>query len=177
MTPEPRRFATIDRCPQCGGVFLDAGEGVTALGQREDVGTLAESGAARLVGHSAIACPSGHGPMTLARFGSDEMLLEIDVCTTCHGAFFDAGETELLDEILHRAGEVEVTTATGARFSAPPPVGGRASHESVVDQFRAEQGKNAFATFFSDLASASFSAAGRVASHSGRRHRGLIWRR
>lgn len=175
MHAEPRKFAVIERCPKCAGVFLDAGEGVTALGQAEDIHALVASGAARIVGHGAIACPSGHGPMTLVRLGSDEMMLEVDVCTTCHGAFFDAGETEILDEITRRAGEHEVTTETGARFSAPPPVGGRASHESVVDQFRAERGGNAFATFFSDLARASASAA--AAGRGRHRHRGFVWKR
>jgi uncharacterized protein len=174
MSEERRKFASIDRCPKCAGVFLDAGEGVTAMGQREDVSTLAQSGAAKIVGHSAIGCPNGHGAMTLFRFGEGASPVEIDVCTSCQGAFFDAGETEILDEITSRAGEHEVTTATGARFSAPPAMGGRASHESVVDQYRAEQGGNAFATFFSDLARATSAVASAGAPHG--RRRGLRWR-
>lgn len=175
MSEERRKFAVIDRCPQCAGVFLDAGEGVTALGQREDVSTLVASGMAKMIGHGAIACPSGHGPMTLVRFGEGTASpVEIDVCTTCHGAFFDAGETEIIEEIASRAGEHEVTTASGARFSAPPPTGGRASHESVVDSFRAERGGSAFSTFFADLARASAAVAASGATHH--RRRGLFRR-
>jgi Zn-finger nucleic acid-binding protein len=175
MSEERRKFATIDGCPQCKGVFLDPGEAVTALGQREDVTALVASGAARSMGTGALACPNGHGRMTIFRFGPEEGPVEIDVCTTCQGAFFDAGETEILEEITRRAGEPTVTTAGGARFSAPPTsTTARASHESVVDQFREERGGNAFATFFSDLARASTTvvAAGTHRHH----HRGFRWR-
>jgi Zn-finger nucleic acid-binding protein len=132
MNEDARTFATLDACPKCGGVFADPGETAVAMGHRHDVGDLARLGLAEQVGPSQIACPSGHGKMLVYRMKGPEGALEVDVCSSCAGVFFDAGETELLKELTARAGEVR--TASGARFSAPPA---NANQERVVAEARA----------------------------------------
>jgi Zn-finger nucleic acid-binding protein len=158
-----RTFAEIDTCPQCGGTFLDPGEGITALGHRDDLRAVVDRGEAQLVGTGQLGCPSGHGVMTLYRFGAGEgSPVEIDVCNTCSGAFFDAGETEIISELQRRAGDV-------ARSSlASPPSGGRSAQDAAIEAARNEGGRSAFTSFFSDLVS----GLGRgVASGGGHRHR------
>ncbi len=140
-----RTFAEIDTCPQCGGTFLDPGEGITALGHHDDLRAVVDRGDAMLVGHSTLGCPTGHGPMTVYRFGDAAQPVEIDVCNTCGGAFFDAGETEIIAEIQARAGE-----AVRSSFAAPPS-SGRTAQDAAIESARNEGGRSAFSSFFSDL--------------------------
>jgi Zn-finger nucleic acid-binding protein len=118
MSSETRTFATLDGCPSCSGVFVEPGEAQSALGHRHDVGELSRMGLAEIVGPSPIGCPSAHGRMVVYRVKGQDGALEVDVCATCAGVFFDAGEPELLKSLGQRAGEIQ--TASGARFSAPP---------------------------------------------------------
>jgi Zn-finger nucleic acid-binding protein len=161
-----RTFAEIDTCPQCGGTFLDPGEGVTALGHRDDLRAVVDRGDGQLVGGSTMACPSGHGGMTLYRFGDAERKVEIDVCNVCGGSFFDAGETEIIADIQARAGEV-------ARSSFASPPGARSAQDAAIDAARREGGKSAFASFFSSLVGglgAAAASAGRGHHHHGLGH-------
>jgi Zn-finger nucleic acid-binding protein len=146
-----RTFAEIDTCPKCGGTFLDPGEGVTALGHRDDLRAVVDRGDARLMGVGQLGCPSGHGMMTIYRFGApstgreEVAAVEVDVCNTCGGAFFDAGETEIIADLQKRAGDVQRSS-----FVSPPSTG-RSAQDAAIDAARREGGKSAFSSFFSDL--------------------------
>ena len=146
LAQERRAFAELDRCAQCGGTYLEPGEGVTGLGHAEDIRTMLRGALAETLGASPIGCPSGHGAMTLVAVGDDEAGVELDICTTCGGVWLDPGETELVAALQARAGEI--SRPSGARFAAPPP---RASHPDVVDAYREEKGKSAIAVFFQDV--------------------------
>jgi Zn-finger nucleic acid-binding protein len=158
--PQRRTFAEIDTCPQCAGTFLDPGEGVTALGHHDDLRAVVDRGDAKLMGSSQLGCPTGHGPMTVYRFGDAESPVDVDVCNTCGGAFFDAGETEIIGDIQKRAGEV-----VRSSFVAPPS-NGKTAQDSAIEAARREGGRSAFASFFSDLAGGLTGALAR----GGRRH-------
>jgi Zn-finger nucleic acid-binding protein len=146
MREEIRTFARLDLCSQCGGIFVDSGEGVTALGHRYDLAHLARGGSAVMVGPSAISCPSSHGIMSVYRLEGRAGPLELDFCPTCAGVFFDAGEADLFKELASTAGEV--VTASGARFSAPPT---SAAEDAAREELRQERGGSALATFFEDM--------------------------
>ncbi len=165
MNQEARKFATLDSCPQCGGIFVDPGESVTALGHAHDLSELARNGHAQMVGPSAIGCPSGHGAMTVYRVQGHEGGIELDLCPTCAGVFFDAGEADLFKELASRVDEV--VTVGGARFSAPPP---EARTTDLVDEKRAS-GESAFSAFFGSLARGAVEAAKRGHYHRHRRWR------
>jgi len=134
---------------------VDPGESITALGHGHDLSELAKNGHAQLVGPSAIACPGGHGAMTVYRIPGHDGAIELDLCPTCAGVFFDAGEADLFKELAGRVDQV--VTAGGARFSAPPP---EATHIDLVDEKRAT-GESAFSAFFSSLARGAAEAARR----------------
>lgn len=146
MTMETRTFATIDHCARCGGLFAEPGEAQSGLGHRHDVGDLARLGLAEIVGPSKIGCPSGHGPMLVYRMKGPDGPLELDVCGTCTGVFFDAGESDLLKHLSARAGEVQ--TASGARFSAPPSAG---NQDRAIAEARQSSSGNAFGAFWTSI--------------------------
>ncbi len=163
-----RTFAEIDTCPSCKGTFLDPGEGITALGHHDDLRAVVDRGDARLMGSSQIGCPSGHGPMTLYRFGGDAdgSAVDVDVCNACGGAFFDAGETEIIAELQRRAGELARSS-----FAMPPP-SGRTAQDAAIEAARNEGGRSAFASFFSDLVSGFSSGLRRGHPHHRHHHHG-----
>jgi Zn-finger nucleic acid-binding protein len=95
----------IDRCPACGGVWLDTGE-LRALKhtmledqhrrtieQLDALGT--EEPAHR---PEPLLCPRDHARMSVHR-DPRQPHVELDVCTKCGGMFFDAGELADLSEL------------------------------------------------------------------------------
>lgn len=165
MSQDVRTFATLDRCDQCGGIFAEMGEGIAGLKHEAELTDLVDSGKAEMVGVSPIACPTGHGVMTVYRV-KGETPIEVDVCPTCAGVFFDAGEAELFGALAKRSDEL--VTHTGARFSAPPA---DTKHEQVVEE-RRERGGSAFAAFFDGMTSAAAEMARTSVRY--RRHRSRI---
>lgn len=77
-------------CPQCGGVFLDAGE-IRTLTGRPDLHELLTKYLG-LDADSHIVCPSCGGLMD----GEDVGGVRVDVCLTCKGVWLDPGELERL---------------------------------------------------------------------------------
>ncbi len=94
----------IDRCPTCGGVWLDAGE----LGKLKQT-LLIEQHRATLAQLDALGtdelddrpqpllCPRDRTRMSIHR-DLRQSHIEIDTCTKCGGMFFDAGELTDLSE-------------------------------------------------------------------------------
>lgn len=161
-----KTFAEIDVCPQCGGVFLDPGEGASLHGSDGDGSFLVEDGRAHVVRISDYSCPStDHPPATMKVYaiGFAERSIEFEHCPTCKGFFLDHGEGAALDALESR----DVTTGSGARFSAPPAV----DRQSIaIDQARADGGKGFFETFVTDLFT-SAARGGQVLDANGRKAR------
>lgn len=82
--------------------------------------------------------------MKVYAIGFGEGAIEIDYCATCTGFFLDAGEGAALDALDAN----EVTTASGARFSAPPAVD---NQSKAIAQAQEEGNKGLFATFVTDM--------------------------
>lgn len=142
-----KTFAEIDVCPQCSGVFLDPGEGIATHGADSEASFLVHDGRAQIVRISPYQCPSSaHEPtaMKVYAIGFGEGAIEIDYCPRCTGFFLDAGEGAALDALDAN----EVTTASGARFSAPPAVDNQAK---AIAQAQEEGNKGLFATFVTDM--------------------------
>jgi len=94
------RFGTfkLDVCPTCGGVWFDKGEIAKLTNDRELEPLIVDYAG----GASQIACPRCNGAMAQRPVGGSVL----DVCTNCHGAWFDRGELETAARTLgHGASE------------------------------------------------------------------------
>ncbi len=91
-----------DRCPRCGGVWLDRGELEHLLSSkadpRETIGRLddAEAPAPRPE-RGVLICPRDGARLVRMRH-LEQRHVEIDQCSTCGGVFLDPGELRDLDE-------------------------------------------------------------------------------
>lgn len=169
-----KTFAEIDFCPQCEGVFLDPGEGVSMNGADSDGSFLVADGHAKLVGKSRFKCPStGHATTTMDVYtmGSAEHAIEFEHCPECKGFFLDKGEGPALDAL----DAAEITGASGARFTAPP---GADRQSQAVEQARSASSRSFFQDFVGDCL--KFAAQGvavvgtDIVDHRRRRRRGLF---
>lgn len=94
----------IDRCPTCGGVWLDAGE-LAGLKQamlvdqhRATLAQLDELGVDEPVDRpQPLLCPRDRSRMSV-HHDPKQKHIELDACTKCGGMFFDAGELADLSE-------------------------------------------------------------------------------
>ncbi len=94
----------IDRCPSCGGVWLDRGEldalrrtmlkdeHRATLDALDDLGTKEPDARPQ-----PLLCPRDHTRMSTHRHHHQHHI-EFDTCTKCGGMFFDAGELSDLTE-------------------------------------------------------------------------------
>ncbi|MCC6285697.1 MAG: zf-TFIIB domain-containing protein [Phycisphaerales bacterium] len=98
----------IDRCDKCGGVWLDAGELAILLkfsGDKKELVSLIDVGAAtethtrHAVG--TVLCPRDHSPMATVA-DKKQHHIEFEMCMTCCGVFFDAGELADLSDFTLR---------------------------------------------------------------------------
>jgi Zn-finger nucleic acid-binding protein len=94
----------IDRCPCCGGVWLDYGE-LTKLRSNEtamralDVGPARAARLRHVVG--ALRCPRDQRPLEHAA-DIEQPHVSVEHCFYCRGLFLDAGELRDLGEITLR---------------------------------------------------------------------------
>ncbi len=165
-----KAFATIDTCPQCGGLFLDPGEGMALHGADSDPTFLVKDGRARQVGTSELACPNTSHPrrvMEVYAVGPDDAAVEIDHCGTCGGVFLDAGESEALEARMSAAPAQATLERTS--FASPPGE----NQERAIQEARASSGKGFFTNLLTTLVEVGAVAGGGLAASQryGRRHR------
>lgn len=94
-----RRFdlggVQVDRCPVCGGIWMDAGEleRIVAQGEhgRDDLTRLDHPGTTIEEADHEACCPRDGAPL-VPRVDPEHPGVEFDVCGACRGVFFDAGE-------------------------------------------------------------------------------------
>ncbi|MFG0325993.1 MAG: zf-TFIIB domain-containing protein [Phycisphaerales bacterium JB037] len=103
----------IDRCPRCGGVWLDGGELTAVLKISDDPKALVRSidrGAAASDGSQApsskhqldaVRCPRDGSEMIELR-DAQQRHIEYEACRSCGGVFFDAGELSDLSDFTLR---------------------------------------------------------------------------
>lgn len=93
---------SIDRCPSCGGVWLDKGEleaiRSAAIDHKETLDALDQLGTLEpAVRPNPLECPRDHSRMSVHHHPQQHHI-EFDSCTKCGGLFFDAGELSDLTE-------------------------------------------------------------------------------
>ena len=122
---------TIDRCPKCGGIFLDKNELARITGDVKLNAHLRDE-----VGHDSdtdILCPSCGGIMD----GEDVGGATVDVCLTCFGLWLDRGELDTL-KARPNAAPVEVTPEKAAEIGAARGRGKRRGVLAAIDRPFAE---------------------------------------
>ena len=92
----------VDQCPQCTGIWLDAGELQPILGAMAHA-TPVEGG--------APACAEDEAPMRCPRCGAVAVLVatpqvQINRCSACQGLWLDAHELSKL-KALHAEGKLD----------------------------------------------------------------------
>jgi len=91
----------IDHCTECGGIWLDAGELETLLGDANKATQLLQSFRIDPTSREEPRkCPICDKKMNKIVVGTDTPTLLIDKCPKAHGLWFDKGE---LQDIFERA--------------------------------------------------------------------------
>ncbi|GJM18531.1 MAG: hypothetical protein DHS20C14_07440 [Phycisphaeraceae bacterium] len=85
----------VDRCPGCGGVWLDLGELAQLLGVEDAKTEIAdldpEAHTHAPASDTVRVCPRDGQRLTPVRV-PQQAHIEYDLCTHCGGTFYDAGE-------------------------------------------------------------------------------------
>lgn len=88
---ETEKNVEVDWCPECGGVWFDAGEIELLLGCEKPIPSLFRE-APETHGEESLPCPRCRGKLVKVGLGSTVL----DHCPENHGVWFDAGELEAL---------------------------------------------------------------------------------
>ena len=99
LTVEDYRGIEVDRCHDCGGMWLDYGE----LDQLEDTVFEKDELKGSLMFRSfegELVCPKCGGRMQ--RFNYRAYNLELDFCEQQHGVWLDAGEEQRVLELMQQ---------------------------------------------------------------------------
>jgi|TARA_B110000263_G_C15081017_1_gene406306 Zn-finger nucleic acid-binding protein len=84
----------IDRCLDCYGIWFDHLERSRLAGLKgaESIDIGDEETGARHDGMVYVECPRCFGIMERMEAGSSSSPIHYDLCVSCHGSYFDAGE-------------------------------------------------------------------------------------
>ncbi|MBI5242720.1 MAG: M48 family metalloprotease [Elusimicrobia bacterium] len=110
---------TVDVCPDCSGAWLDLGEVYLYAKDGPGVYEMLKEAYSKSAPSTRI-CPRDGSRLRQARPGGAKLV--IDVCPTCGGDWFDAGEIAELNTLLERRIE--------AKALRNPPAAGRADMEN-----------------------------------------------
>lgn len=102
---DPETKLEVDSCPQCLGLWFDAGELETFYHSRELVKRFTPLGGDSLhhtyeISASARRCPRCRKGMERPLVGG----IAVDVCRDCRGIWFDQGELSKITEIYKNRG-------------------------------------------------------------------------
>jgi uncharacterized protein len=96
LQPETLAGVTVDGCPRCHGVWLDAGEldALSTLGWTE-VRSLAAGRLSPEQNQKRGNCPRDHSPL-LRVYSALQRAIVLDRCGQCGGVWLDGGELRAL---------------------------------------------------------------------------------
>lgn len=166
FTQVKKPFATIDTCPQCGGLFLDPGEGMALHGADSDPTFLVRDGRATKLRAGELQCPSTtHASRALDVYtiGHGEEAVEIDHCGECGGVFLDRGEGEAIEHAVGGMGASIPAERTS--FASPPG----SNQSRAIEEARQSSPGGFFSSLVTRLVSGTAELAD--ARRYGRRHR------
>jgi len=125
----------IDRCPNCGGIWLDGGEIKELIARRSSpdgdaqleaaIDRLSKArplgGAPPMVAGDAVhkACPACSGKLTIAHFAQTQ----IEHCNACQGVFLDRGELARAMKLVD-SNEATTIMALAASVTTSGTIGG-----------------------------------------------------
>ncbi len=94
--------AIVDICPRCRGAWFDHGELADSFGEASRVESWTARHLAWGKGPGPLVCPRDGSQMNEygVRFGTDSV--DVDICTTCGGMFFDEGEAGRLAAMVNQ---------------------------------------------------------------------------
>jgi hypothetical protein len=109
MTLEWYEGIEIDRCPRCGGVWLDKGELEVIQESRPDrpapkdprSGLSAADDMARQASLPPVDCPICSATMLRGEYGMTSRII-VDSCPKGHGYWLDRGELEALERFFEQ---------------------------------------------------------------------------
>jgi Zn-finger nucleic acid-binding protein len=115
LTNEKYEGVVVDRCPSCGGIWLDSGElrtiqetiendYSTTLNKIDLVARAHEL--ARQQKRPEIDCPKCGGHLNPREYSYCSQIL-IDRCEQCGGVWLDSGELQALEQFFETAAEEE----------------------------------------------------------------------
>lgn len=95
----------LDHCRNCGGTFLDPGEGGELFGgAMVDESWIASESAVHL-GEVDMFCPNDGRRMHRIEISNAGQAIQVEACKTCGGVWLDSGEGIKLRDALLRAGQ------------------------------------------------------------------------
>jgi len=124
LTPLTNGRVEIDHCTRCRGSFFDAGEAATAFGPRADPQSWVGTGAARAKGPMGLRCPADGAPLVAYAVGPPQQAVEVDVCHTCRGVWFDAHEGSRIAQLMQHAPPHLLRAPVAPGYAAAPNAGG-----------------------------------------------------
>ncbi|WP_409432109.1 zf-TFIIB domain-containing protein [Litorimonas sp. RW-G-Af-16] len=115
LATETYEGVTIDKCPHCQGVWLDAGE-LEAIQERVEVdhsaalarpeNTIAGAYAvAKAKSEGSLSCVTCNTGLVKREYGFASQIV-IDNCPKGHGIWLDAGELQKLEQFFEREQEI-----------------------------------------------------------------------
>lgn len=100
----------FEYCYRCGGSFLEKGIEHKILGEPSSSDYWKGTEICERKSGELILCPQGHESLITYAVGFEQSLVEVDVCSSCHGLWLDKAEGTKLFNIVLNAGQAKSAT-------------------------------------------------------------------
>jgi membrane associated rhomboid family serine protease len=105
LRPESIKGHAFDHCFRCGGSFLEKGSELKILGEPTSSSYWKETEIGKQKTGKLVLCPKGHESLISYSVGYELNHVEVDICSSCEGLWFDPEEGKRLFDIVLHAGQ------------------------------------------------------------------------
>lgn len=105
LRPESIKGQDFEHCFRCGGSFLEKGSELIILGEPASSVYWKETEIGRLKSGKLVLCPKGHESLISYSVRYEQDHVEVDICSSCEGLWFDPEEGKKLFDIVLHAGQ------------------------------------------------------------------------